>query len=337
MFGFISKGLKKFSHSVGGVVHAVDSVAHNHLFQAIDGAVAFTVPNLLSHVPLVGGAIKKVGDAATNIATGPIHMSDAILHGARIDRAAMHQLRDTVKDIKTIAPYAQTVIGFVPGVGQGIGAALGAGLALAQGQNISDALLNGVKSALPGGQLAQSAFSVAKGVAQGKPITDLGLDAIPLPDDQKKALAFTVHAAKALASGKPVDQALLDHAQSVLPPDIMRAATVGVAMGHAIEHQTGQHKQLAVDAADHLLQAVNGSNAQDKKDAQSVVEHTKKLAAQGHEDAQRALVVLYRRTAGKKHLENFYVDKRSGRIIDKRTKQPACSSSACVAARGHAA
>jgi hypothetical protein len=338
MFGFITRGFKKFTHAIGGVVHTIDSVAHNHLFAEIGGAVAFTVPNLLSHVPFVGKAVKSIGDAATNLAMQPLHVTDAIVHGARIDRAAMGSLRDAIKDVKTIAPYAQTVIGFVPGVGTGIGAALGAGLALAEGQNITDALASAVAGALPGGAAAQAAFGVAKGVVQGHPIDTLAIDAIPgINDEQKKALHFTITAAKDLASGKSIDHALLDHAASLLPPTLMKAATIGAALGQAQEHQTGQHMQHAVDAADHLLQASQSKNPQDKADATAVVEHTKKLASQGHEEARRALLVLYRRAAGTKHLQNFYVHKTTGRVIDKRTNNPACTSSACVAARGRAA
>jgi hypothetical protein len=73
-----------------------------------------------------------------------------------------------IADIKTIAPYAAQVVTFVPGVGQGVGAAMAAATALASGQPLSAAVLNGIKGAIPGGQLAQSAFGAVQAVAAGK-------------------------------------------------------------------------------------------------------------------------------------------------------------------------
>ncbi len=59
---------------------------------------------------------------------------------------------------------------FVPGVGTGIGAALGAANALASGQPITQVLISAARGALPGGAIAQGAFDVAMNLAKGKNI-----------------------------------------------------------------------------------------------------------------------------------------------------------------------
>jgi hypothetical protein len=59
---------------------------------------------------------------------------------------------------------------FVPGVGSGVSAAIGAAQALADGRPIDEAILAGAKSALPGGPMAQMAFDAAWGLAHGRPM-----------------------------------------------------------------------------------------------------------------------------------------------------------------------
>lgn len=185
---------------------------------------------------IIKGAVKVIKattKASVALATAPVSLAVHIAKGERIDRAALSVLKEQVKAVKTLAPYAQMVISFVPGVGTGLSAALGAGLALASGQNITDALMAGVKGALPGGPVAAAAFDVATAIARGKPITEVALSVLPVGDREKKAIAAGIAVAGRIARGQSVDKALLaeaDRALDLLPADARKAVSAGVAL-----------------------------------------------------------------------------------------------------------
>src|SRR5262249_39106355 len=80
---------------------------------------------------------------------------------------ALSVIRSTVGPL---VPYVQSVVSFVPGLGTGVSAALGAAQALADGRPITDAVVAAARGAIPGGPLAQMAFDTAWGLAHGKPI-----------------------------------------------------------------------------------------------------------------------------------------------------------------------
>ncbi|HKQ69540.1 MAG TPA: hypothetical protein VJT73_09380 [Polyangiaceae bacterium] len=111
------------------------------------------------------------------------------LAGSLKDTVAFHVLRTIVQKsfapalavIRSAAPilrYAQTVASFVPGIGTGIGAALGAAQVLADGRPISDIAVGAIRGAIPGGPLAQSAFDVMWKAAKGQRIDTAVLSAM---------------------------------------------------------------------------------------------------------------------------------------------------------------
>ena len=69
-----------------------------------------------------------------------------------------------------VLPYVQSVLSFVPGVGTGISAALGAAQALADGRPIDEAIVAGARRH-SGQSVAQIAFDSAWGLATGVPST----------------------------------------------------------------------------------------------------------------------------------------------------------------------
>src|SRR5260221_7521170 len=75
-------------------------------------------------------------------------------------------------DLRQSLQFAGMVAPFIPGVGTGVAAALGAANALASGQPITEALIAAARSAIPGGAVAQMAFDTAVSVARGKNISD---------------------------------------------------------------------------------------------------------------------------------------------------------------------
>jgi hypothetical protein len=178
-------------------------------------------------IPVVGDLAK----VALSAATGPLMLASDIASGARLDRALMAQFERDIKNIKTVAPYAQAVISFVPGIGPIASAAIGTGLALASGRPIDEALLEGVKGALPGGPIAAAAFDVGVGVMQGKPIEEIGIAVLPIPQTAKDTLSAGARVTRALASGQPVTQAFMNEIVHQLPAASQAVAAVAAQSG----------------------------------------------------------------------------------------------------------
>ncbi len=129
----------------------------------------------------------------------------------------LEQLRDQAAEAGPYAVQAvATVASFVPGIGTAISATLNGGLALAQGQDISDAFVSGLKGALPGGAVTQMAFSAGQAVLEGKPIEQIGIAALPIPEGAKKLLSAGVQLAQDVANGKPVSDIMINQVYSQL-------------------------------------------------------------------------------------------------------------------------
>jgi hypothetical protein len=217
--------------------------------------VAQTVSQLAGKSPLGDFARATYGAAtaatkATNIAAGALDglaksklLTDLVRVGTAVgqikgtDLAAAAKMLANVglKDMKAATQLASMVAPFVPGVGTGVAAAIGAANALASGKPITTAVLSAVRSAIPGGAAAQAAFDVAAG----------------------------------LASGKRIDQALLAAARNRLPAGVAQAAFdtgLAIAQGKKLQDvATGAVKLLPVspyasDVLKFAQQAMSGGN-----------------------------------------------------------------------------
>lgn len=209
MFGFVKKAIHSAGHAVGSATHAVSST--------------------LGKVPVVGKGLH----GAFELTVGePFNVASAVMQGRRIDRAVVDHFKRTLSDIREVAPYAQTVVAFVPGIGPGISGAIAGGLALASGAKITDALVAATRGALPGGALAQAAFDVGSAAIQGRPLDQVALNALPLNAEQKRLFVAGLSTAKDIAHGKRVDVALYNSAVSSLPPEAQQALKVGAALAH---------------------------------------------------------------------------------------------------------
>jgi hypothetical protein len=304
MFGFLKKAVR----SVGKAVTTATKATAKGL-----GSVGAA----LNKVPIVG---KGLGGVFTLTIGAPFGVINGVVSGQRIDKVALNHLKTQIGAIREVAPYVQTVVSFVPGVGQGISGAIGASLALASGQNITSAILSGVKSALPGGPLAKAAFDVGEAAIQGRPLDQVALAAIPLPAEQKKILAAGLATAKALAHGERVDAAFFNNALKLLPADAQKALTVGMALAHGQVIQATKAAGLlpavtkfdgvpalaiakgsirtGVEAAMSTVAAAKSGNPQERKEAQAVVKATIAMAKKGNPTqrrlAQNALRVVSR-------------------------------------------
>jgi hypothetical protein len=203
---------------------------------------------LLGKIPVVGSPLKSV----INLANAPMNLANSIASGNRIDQAVMNNIKQQVKDVKAVGPYAQMVLSVVPGVGTVASGAIGAGIALAEGQPITKAMLAGVKGAIPGGPVGQSLFSISQSAIEGKSLTQIGISALPIPDAQKKAVTATLTFARDIAAGKRVDKALIEQAEKNLPPDLKKALSVSVAIAQGQNVQKAMMTAVTPDALNKL-------------------------------------------------------------------------------------
>lgn len=230
LFGSIAKA---FSGAAKGIAKATGltaiSKAAVKVTKIATKFAAKAVSSTLGKIPVIG----PLANSAVSILNAPANLVAAIASGERIDKAVLNNLKQALKDVKQIAPYAQMIISLVPGVGTGISAALGASLALASGQNITAALKAGVLSAIPGGPLVQAAAGLAADALQGKNIAASVLNNLPISPAAKTALVAGLEAAKKIAKGQNVASAVLDGALKQLPPAYQKAIQIGTAIGHA--------------------------------------------------------------------------------------------------------
>jgi len=193
----ITAAAKWAGRAVGTVAHAA-------------GAVVHAASDVLGHIPVVGGPLHDVLEAAN-----PFAMIESISKGERIDKAVLGDLKNKLAVVKEIAPYAATVASLVPGVGSGVAAALSAASALASGRNITDALIEGVKNAVPGGPVARSAFETAVSLSKGNRIDKALLDAARAQIPAEARAAFDT--GMAIAHGKNLQSVVVDGIKSAAP------------------------------------------------------------------------------------------------------------------------
>jgi hypothetical protein len=147
------------------------------------------------------------------------------------------------------------------------------------GMPIDEALIAAVKGAIPGGPLAQAAFSITAAAVQGKNIIEAGLSEaaaqLHLPPEAASALNV---AAKA-AQGENIGTAALEEARKYLPAGpAQQAFDIGVSIGQGKKLQDVLVKQVVSFGSSQLNTIADiGSQAVDKipafKAAQQLVDN----------------------------------------------------------------
>lgn len=156
----------------------------------------------------VGRAAKSAHRLATPPGVIPLaRFGRDLARGKNVWHSFRRAGRGVVNDVRAKLRYARIAAPFVPGVGTGVAAALGAADALASGRSITDAAIAAARSAIPGGALAQTAFDVGLNLAQGRSLSAAALDAARrrLPGGPAARAAFDT--AVALGRGKSLQAA----------------------------------------------------------------------------------------------------------------------------------
>lgn len=231
--GGASEAVHAISPQAGRAMDNAVKVAGRAIGHAMDAIVdaEHEVSKLIARIPYVGGPLAMIFDAGFHLATGPMVMTvDIAIKGKRIDRAFMDHVKQQLQDFKNVGPYVQMVVSLVPGWGTAVSAAIGMGLALANGQPIDQVILAGVSSALPGGPLAKAAVSLAySGIhaaitkeklnvaSLGSMAMGAAADALSLPPMAKNALMAGVKMAGDICNGVKPEVAISHGVIDALP------------------------------------------------------------------------------------------------------------------------
>jgi len=227
------KGLgATLTHIGSDIVHTANSAAK------LAGKAIALPGQLASKIPFVGPVIHAA--LALDPAKMVGGMVASVAHGERLDHVFLNAGKQQLHAIKEIAPYASTIVSFVPGVGTGVAAAIAAGTALAEGKTITQALIDATKKALPGGG---AYIDAAMAIAAGKNVADSTVKAAIAQLGPAAQSAAT--AALGVAKGGNVKGAVLQAIRQNLTPAQQKALDVGVAMGTARNVQAGIVQAIA--------------------------------------------------------------------------------------------
>jgi hypothetical protein len=208
---FLGSVFKKVANVAKGVANTVSKVTRP-ISKAIDAVNKYVpIKSIMSLTP-------------AGLAARAVQGARQVMQGKNVFKVAGNMLKSGIKDLGNALNVASTVVSFIPGVGTGVAAALGAASALAQGKPITDALIAAARSAIPGGAIAQAAFDVASGLVKGQSLSEAALQAArkELPGGPAAQAAFD--AAVALTQGKKLQDVALATAGRFAPRGLRTAA-----------------------------------------------------------------------------------------------------------------
>lgn len=235
---FLGSLVKRVSRAASGVAKSVGSAARvvgrgiNTVGKIIPVS---TLTSGLAHTPL-GLAVRAGIGAASAAASGKnifqgavrslaadpamrfaVDTAAGVARGKNVFKAVAGGAQGIIGDARESLRFAAMVAPFVPGIGTGVAAALGAANALASGERITDALIAGARNAVPGGAIAKTAFDTAMGLAKGQNLSQAALSAVrsQLPGGPIAKAAFD--SGVALMKGRSIQDSIIAGGGRLLP------------------------------------------------------------------------------------------------------------------------
>lgn len=229
---FLGDVISSVGKAVGSVTKAIDKVVPISKIAKGVGDVVSAVDKVVPVSLLVPGGVlmRFAGDTVSRVARG-----ENVLQA--VGRAA----GGVVGDVRKGLQLASMVAPFIPGIGTGVAAALGAASALANGEPITDAIIAAARTAIPGGAIAQTAFDMASNLAKGQNIGEAMLNTVrsKIPDNPIARAAFDT--GLALVKGQSLQQAVLSSAGKLLP----KSPFAETALSFVNKAMSGQNIQTA--------------------------------------------------------------------------------------------
>ena len=250
---FLGKLVRRVGRAAGGIAKGVgkglSTVGKIVPLSTLTSALAFTPIGMAIRAGVGAASAAASGKnvfqgAARSIASTPftrfaVDTASGLAQGQKLGKALQGAGKAQMGDARESLRFAAMVAPFVPGIGTGIGAALGVANALASGERITDALVAGARNAIPGGEIAQTAFDTAANLARGRNLSEAFLEAARsrLPGPIVKAAFDT---GLALMKGKKLQDAVLDAGGKLLPKSQFTADTMSFVRKAAAGENLGK-------------------------------------------------------------------------------------------------
>lgn len=201
-------------------VHAFKSAAKwaGHAWQTAEHAV--------SKVPVLGPVLHAT------LAVTPFELVANVASGQRLDHAFMNDFKAKLGAARDVAPYVETVVSFVPGVGTGVSAAMAAGAVLAEGRPITEAVMSAMKAAIPGGPAAQAGFEMARRVVRGENVGKAALQGARAALPKEAQAAFDI--GLAAVTGQKLQLSVLKALGNLAPPEVQALVSKGTALAKSV-------------------------------------------------------------------------------------------------------
>jgi hypothetical protein len=151
---------------VGSAVRAAGRVAQTGLDSV--SKAAKTVGSDIDKVPVVGGALSALYDVVTDPVTLPLTAADDVVHGDSVAQTLTDSIHHEIAKYEAAAPYVETVVALIPGVGGMCASCIAVGVGVAEGQPIDQILVEAAAAQIPGGAIVVAGYLAAKTVLQGK-------------------------------------------------------------------------------------------------------------------------------------------------------------------------
>ncbi len=226
----LGRAFRGVAHAVAPVVRLAEKGVASTSQQLLQPAVATATHAAAALVhgvrQLHPEAIAQMAAIRARALAGSVEHS-VVFHTLRaVANRALAPAVQIVHSISPLLPYAQAVASLVPGVGQGVGAALGAAQVLADGRPITDAAIAAVRGAVPGGPIGKLAFDTAWGLVEGRPVATAALGALrnQVPGDLPKKAFDTAVALATARTAQQRRQALQTAALQALGSQLPRPA-----------------------------------------------------------------------------------------------------------------
>ncbi|HEY5243313.1 MAG TPA: hypothetical protein VIJ22_17655, partial [Polyangiaceae bacterium] len=141
---------------IGAGVRAAGRVAQTGL-DAVNKA-AKSVGDDLAKVPVVGGALSAVYDVATDPVTLPLQAADDVVHGDSPAQVISDSIHHEVDKFKAAAPYVESVVALIPGVGGMCASCIAVGVGVAEGESIDQIVVDAAAAQIPGGPIVVAGY-----------------------------------------------------------------------------------------------------------------------------------------------------------------------------------
>jgi hypothetical protein len=207
----ISKETSKAVKNVPGIGNTLSQLTdiQGHLETAT--RVIKDAQDLVKNVPVIGNPLSKM------INVPGLTAINQIMQGHNLDEALINDFKKTVEMVSGEIVLASKFVAFVPGVGTGVAAGIGASAALIEGKPIDEAFIEAIADAIPGGAFAKAAFSIAKNAIEKKSV------------DPLQILSVAIEAAGGVPLPANISSAINTVNQAVqgihIPPEVLNAAT----------------------------------------------------------------------------------------------------------------